>query len=444
MLRAEAISKIRRGNLLRIIYIGVCFMLILTAQNSGMNMMSEIFVRMGYQNLTQICFSVEYFLLILTSFLSSYYVNKVSNKVWLILGAISNGVFVSGGALATYCYKYNPETFICDAPFIYSYNIFAVGSLGLLGTIFWTCEGVYVNKCADEKTRGMYNGIFLSLMQSSQLWSGIVSTTILGYTDEFTFYLVILGICAVAIMMISLLPKPLDYPVGIEGVPKKSTESLWVFIKKFVSETLLNKKYGFLFCGMIFSGVTIGFFPNYLGTTVSYTIKGLPQNIVEERIGFVFFILAIGEISAGLIIGKLTQKFHKVSMLCFAFIVGEIAIIVTFLSDYLVSYEVAIGSGFLWGFCDNATQTVLMVVIGSEFNSRPELYASYNMFQGIGAISISGLTILMSGLSPLYLIALIGGLILSVQCMLYFCLPKRVRDEDEIEQSFITTQSLNV
>lgn len=442
-MRADIIAKNRRGNLFRVVYIGTCFMFILTACNAAQNIMSEIFERLGYDNLTQICFITQCIMFIAASFLSSYYVNKVPKKFLMVLGAVAYGVFISGGAIVTYCDKFKDKGLYCQPTFIYSYNITAAMLLGFVSPFFWICQGVYVNKCCDEHTRGMSNGIALSLMQSSQLWSAIVTTTMLGYTDEFTFYIVVLLIDLVAIIMAFFILKPLEYPGSIENQQKDIDEGLRKSVKALVTKTLFNKRYAFLFSGMVFSGIVMGFFPNYLGTAISYTIKSLPSNIVEEKIGFVFFILAVGEILAGLVIGKLSNKYDKINLLYFALIMGQVALTVTFLSDFLVEYNVSVLSGFLWGFCDNSTQTIICIIIGSKFDSSPQLFAIYGMLQFFGVLSISSLKMALSKINPIYFIGIVAAIVLVFQCLMHYSLPKKIRPKEEREgkDSFLTTKS---
>ena len=120
----DTIADIRKKNLLRILYLALCFLMLLTAYIAAQNLMTQIYNQLGFGNLGQLCFFSIYSTIILSSLVSTHFHKIIPVKFEIIFGSASYVLFLSGGALATFCDKYKPDFGICDPSFIYFVNIF--------------------------------------------------------------------------------------------------------------------------------------------------------------------------------------------------------------------------------------------------------------------------------------------------------------------------------
>jgi hypothetical protein len=384
----EDLKTIRRRNYFRVAYLGVCFTILLTAVASASNLVAQIYRQAGYNHLGQMCLFTVASFTGLTNIFTSHYKKKISTKTGLIGGAFAFLCFILAGALTTYCGKYTPGTFICEKPSIYFINIVSCMFMGIAGAFFWICQSLYVNACADHDTKGHFNGLFWSIMQSSQIISSVLATFVLGATDSLTFYIILSMFGLLAILMLSLLQAPVPYPVlDHEDVKPKEMvhNSLGQDIKTFF-HVLCERKYYFLFIGMLISGICIAFYSNYLGTIVEKTFITHSHNALNEKIGVALIALAIGEVSAGYHIGRLADKHDSVGIFNITIMVSEIALLMTLEALIFENYHFTLACGLLWGFGDAAIQTMINVVIGSMFGGKVELFSAYRLIQSMGAM----------------------------------------------------------
>jgi len=367
--------------------------MVTTSFSAAQNLMTPIYRHLHFANLGQVCLFTLYAVICLTSLVSTYVSTKISIKTGLLGGASTYIIFILGGTLATYCHKFEDQTlYVCQTSFIYYYNVFAAGCLGVGAAFIWLSQGVYVNRCASEKTRGLFNGIFLSIMQFSQILGSTIAAADLGYTDEFTFYCILSCFAIIGAMMFVFLPDPAAYQEKEEEPQFMMTlqESLKSFLR-----TLISKKYYFLFIAMAFSGLGVAFYATYLSTAVETTISSLDHHIIERNISLVFLVLAIAEILAGISIGSLADKTNKVKLMGCTFVIFEGALLFNFLSLYMGSYNLSIVYGALFGYADTACNTMINVVIGSRFKASAELFSCYRFFQAIGCMIAASAVILV-------------------------------------------------
>jgi MFS family permease len=416
----DNLSRIRRSNLLRVIYLGVCFMFLFTAYLAAQNLMTQIYRQLGYGNLGQICFFTVYSALALASFVSTHYLKKMNAKSGLFGSAMTYVGLILAGTLATYCDKYQSDSAICNTSFIFSLNIITAALLGFGGNFLWNCQAVYVNACADEKSRGAFNGIFLALMQTSQILSGFVATFVLGYADQFTFYSILLIFGIISVVMFLFIQSPIEYETKEKEISVIPEMTLNESVKSFVS-TFGEKRYFFLFTAMAFSGVAVSCYAIYLGTAVSSIVDSDNVNIINQKTGLVFIVLAIAEVAAGLTIGRLADKYDKMNLLALTLFINEAALVLTLLAVFLKSFSMIIVAGALWGYGDTACNTMLNVVIGSKFNANPKLFSCMRFFQSAGCVFTAICGIIIS--SPILFIMIVAACLLILQSLFYRSLP---------------------
>lgn len=415
-------ESIKRANLFRVVYIALCFLVLFTAYISAQNLVAQIYTQLGYGSLGQICLFLVFGFMGTTSMVASHYKKKMSVKAGLMFGACCEMSLIFAGAFTTFCDKYQIEGGLCQRSSIFAINCIGSIFVGIGAAFIWLSQAVYVNECADEKTRGLFNGVFWSIFQTAQIISGTLATLILGSADQFTFYLVLLIFCAVSLVMFSFIKEPVSYGPKEEAVQNDQTlqEAVTVFGK-----TIGEKKYHVLYSGLFFSGVAIGCYISFMGTVVTHIVNSDNVNFVNSRLGLVLLILAIGEVSAGLSAGRLADMYDKLKLFNITLIINEVALLVTFLALVAQSYPCALLAGFLWGYGDTSINTLINAVIGSVFGGKVELFSTYRFFQGFGNMYSAIFSVMLPTKSvPLLYIMFIAASMMILHVLFHRNLPK--------------------
>ena len=427
-------DKARQSNLFRVIYLGLCFMLIFTSYSAAQNLMTQIYIQLGHNTLGQICFFSIFFCSFGSSLVSAHFYKKISVNSALILSAVTIPVFMFGGVLVTFCNKYHHDTGICSLPFIYGYSIAAACIQGIGNSFLWLAQARYVNLCADDKTRGVANGIFFTLLKSSTILSSSISTFVLGSMDQFAFYVIVMMISIVAASMFFFIPAPPSQKGGdgeeVEAQAQEHQPTLAESIGAF-KKTLLEPKYRFLFSVVLFAGMSLTLYSTSLGTYVGMTIDSDDDNFINQSTGLVFMVLAVGTIVAGPVVGYLADKFDKISLLGHTLTLIEVGLAVTVLACFMKSYALVLVCGFIWGLGDTSINTMAGVVVGSYFKGDVQVLASCRFFQSLGSLFMTVSGIFWLRKNPYLLIGVITGALLVLRIYFYSVQPKNKKQHGE-------------
>jgi len=408
------LEPIQKENLKKVIYTGSCFTTLFTAYIAAQNLVSQIYSQLGYTHLGQICLFIYFAFFASMSVIAPHFKKKLSIKAGLISGAACHITFVFAGALTTFCNKYDLHGGFCNPSFIPLFNILCAACLGTGAALIWLCQGTYVDECADEATKGLFNGTFWSILQTSQIFSSALAAFVLGSTDEFTFYSILLIFGFSSIVMFNFVQTPTKSASNQEPATQ-ADQNLTEALKGFAA-LLQEKKYYFLFLGIIFSGIAIGCYISYIASAVDYILRSSGEtetSQIHKSIGYVLLVLSFGEVAAGLSVGRLADIHDKIKLFTITILLNEAALLLTFLACLFNSYKLALLGGLFFGYGDTAIQTMINSLIGSMFNGRPELFSAYRFFQSIGLTYAALLTVFVPKGNPLLYIILIGGSMLT-------------------------------
>jgi len=417
----ESQEAIKKKNVYRVAYIGVCFTTLFTAYIAAQNLVSQIYKQLGFSSLGQTCIFIFFSFFGLTSVVAAHFKKKISLKTGFIFGACAHINFVLAGTLTTFCNKYEHDSGVCSSSFIVFYNISSACVLGFGAAFLWLCQALYVDGCADAETKGILNGLFWSLLQCAQIFSSALAAFLLGSTDQFTFYLILLLFGFTAIGMLSFVKPPVEN--GSKPPQIETNETLAEALQGF-KNLAQEKMYYFLFIGIVFSGVAIGFYISFLATAVGSIIQSENTQETNKMISYVLLVLSCGEVIAGLTVGKLADKYDKIKLFTITMIINEVALVLTFLACLFKSYYLAILAGWFWGYGDTAIQTMINTCIGSMFGGRPELFSAYRFYQGIGEMIAAILAVFLSGGGPILYILVIAGIMMVFHVWYIQYLPK--------------------
>jgi len=91
--------------------------------------------------------------------------------------------------------------------------ILVTASLNGMGcSLFWAVSANYVNRCATNKNKGLFNGILWMWVQLSFVTGNLMAAFIIPITSELFLYYVFTGICVICVFLFGLLKEPLPHP----------------------------------------------------------------------------------------------------------------------------------------------------------------------------------------------------------------------------------------
>jgi len=418
----QDIQAVRNANLKRVVYIALCFMVFFTAYIVTQNLISTIYKQLGYSSLGQICIFFVCGTTGVVCTVATHYTNKISFKTGLVAGGSAIAALILAGAMTTFCNDFNIQGAICNSFSISLINVIASMSVGVGGSFLWLCQAKYVNDCSDEQTKGIFNGIFWSLFQTNQIIGSALATLLLGSFQASSFFCLLLVFAGVALVMLNFVQPPVKNTS--QGSKEEETnaqdkqESGIDAFKSFMSLFSDRKNY-FLFAALFFGGLAIGSYINFMGAYVTSTLD-LPADLsaeekdmkIRQNVGFAFLVLAIGEVAAGLSVGKLADKFDKLKLFTGTLMFNEAALAVTLLAVLTKSYTLCVIAAFMWGYGDTGINTMVNAVIGSIFNGKTELFSAYRCLMSFGTMYSSALAIFIpTDIPSLYIIAIAGSML---------------------------------
>jgi len=291
--------------------------------------------------------------------------------------------------------------------------------VGLGASIIWLTQSDYVNSAATEETKGQYNGLFWTLMQQAQILSSVLVKLLLS-DNPFYLYVVLMGFVIVATVMFAFTPNLEAAAPSVESMDSLGT-SVGKFFKAFAT-----KRSTFLLPGMMLIGVAIAFYANFLGRvnanitadSVKNIAAGDVENFNSGRLGWVLIALALGEIAAGLTVGRMADKMNKITLNHWMIIVPEIGLVLTYAAYFFDWYPVLVGSGFVWGYTDTALNSIVGIIIGVVFGGSMEYFCLMRFFTGMGAAAGSLLAIAIPDTTTFSLITAVAIILLHLMFLM--------------------------
>jgi len=415
----------KQNNLLKVAYVGVCFTSLFTAYIASQNLAAHLYTDLGFEGLGSACVLNIYCFLGIGSIFASHVKRSLSHKAGFLIGASCYALFVLAGLFTSYCKEIGSTSGVCAHNSVVAINIVATTFVGSGASILWLTQSDYVNQCADESTKGLYNGVFWSLMQMSQIIGSVLATILMKLTTTFNLYLVLFCFGLLSVVMFSFTPQ-INKSVP---VPDDSTvedfEPLSKSVKKFF-RSLGDGKNIFMMMGMALIGISIAYYANYLSQivedvyvhnnfpapvkpddTASDAVKQFYNDYIADEngnVGYALIALAIGEVSAGLIVGRLGDAMKKTHVLQLCIVVAEVALGLSILGYQTNNLYIVFAAGYFWGFCDTGLNTIIGSIVGSYFGGALELFSLMRFLTGFGA-AFGSLLALVIGLEDVMLYA---------------------------------------
>jgi len=244
-------------------------------------------------------------------------------------------------------------------------------------------------------------------MQLSQILSASLAAFVLPRTTKFNFYLILLCFGCFAVTMFLFTPKIKEEIAESKKTDDGPNETISQSLAEFFA-ALKHQDSIYLLPPMALIGVVIAFYANFLGTinkeavTASTDLDPLSeafQKHLDQMWGYVLISLALGEICAGFLVGKLADIYNKNRVLHALIIVPEIALVLCLVSHLSKNYEILLVAAFLLGFSDTGINTILGSIIGVYYQGSLELFSIMRSLTGVGCMIGAALSILIPSIA---------------------------------------------
>lgn len=168
----------------RIIYLGISFMIMFTSYNSLQNIVSKLYEEYDYKNLGQTALLLIYGAFGVNVIFSSFIVKKLGYKKSMFFASLGYGIFEATGLLIV--------TEI-DIPHWVVWIAVVLGAIicGVSASTIWVAQGAYTSQVADETRKSELFGLFWALMMSSQIIGNLLITFVLGKMSNLTYFILL-------------------------------------------------------------------------------------------------------------------------------------------------------------------------------------------------------------------------------------------------------------
>ena len=174
-------------------------------------------------------------------------------------------------------------------------------------------------------------------------------------------------------------------------------------------QTFKDKRMQRLFPLMMTSGFTFAFYATIIPKIVAQIYSEDSSSQVNYFSAMVLVALGGAELIAGVVIGKLMDKFQKIYIINCTNIIVQTAVMLSLISEFTLSYEGCIAAGIAWGMSEVSTNVTATTLITSDFEGSTEGFTIFRFFQCCGAIIGVSLTILLGNASLFVIILVVSG-----------------------------------
>ena len=139
----------------------VGYLIMFIAISCTINMSSQVMMDDGFGNLGFYTVGLVYLMGGVTGFFAPSIVNRLGNKVCLVIAGAFNCMWLISNIFAAIKHEYpDLDSVIVRAPFVYTVGIIASLINGFGVTVMNVAQGNYVSLCATEETKGLYFSLF--------------------------------------------------------------------------------------------------------------------------------------------------------------------------------------------------------------------------------------------------------------------------------------------
>ena len=402
----------------KVFYIGLCFLVLLTAFNSVQGLIAEIYTQLGYPKLGKVSLLGLYGMFFLSVFFTPGLIKNWNYKSGIVVGSFGYIFSMIAGAITVSCE--DEEHFWCKSPaFINASNI--IGSMlnGLTAPILWLSANRYVTACTNEDNKGKYFGIFWCFISATQILGNLMSAFVITHFGQQTFYFVATGCVLLASLLCSMAPY----------VPKYSQEDL---NEKFIQKAKKIIALGFspvmrvLLPFLFLSGMTVAIQNGFEFQIIVGSIEGKSKEEQNYWTAIIFMVQGFFAVIASYLFGKLIDKTeHKNRVMQLSNFIFTLAIVFSILAYYRNSLELSYFMGTFWGMGYSSSHAVANVIVAKDFDGSIEGYAVVQAMIVLAASCGFGLTILLAHKVYTFIFVVTGLLLVNQITTSFYKSPKK-------------------
>ena len=351
----------------KIIYMGLCFLLLNTANNCQ-NLLSQIYQQLGYESLGTIILLLQSLFFVFGVLTVPGVIKNWEYKKGLNIGVFGYIIILVAGAMTTAC-GVNKDLMWCQQPlYIYGSNIIFALIHGVTSPMLFLCGIRYVTGCATNEEKGQASGIFLGLYSAFLVLGGIVSKVTITRFGSFGYYLISAGLACLSLVMFMAAPH-------VKKSKEEDADEKPIEKTKKILKLIIGPRMRVLLPYMLYLGFLNAMVGAFQYRLVQNTDPNMTSDELNEISATMNLVQGIISILASIIAGKLADILQRKVSLSLFNVIHVIAVALGFLSYFgknlFLVYVVAI----LWGVGIFGANTVLATVMAKDFKGSLEAYA---------------------------------------------------------------------
>ena len=377
----------------KVVYLGIVFMLLYTAFNPVQNLMSMLFKQIGEDYLGVFALLVLNQAFAIGSLLAPRLAPKLSYRNAFTLASFTFVLLIAVGKLASNCG--GSKEFICQSRSLYVLMLIASVCTGIGSSLLWFCQSVYVVECSTETNKGKMFGIFMALMQSSQITGALLATVLLKQFGVAGFFQVQTILACIATVAFLLVRNPTPLAEKKDDDMYNTSDRGQVELAKGAEEEHDSTSFKHLISFMnrdkmrnydsasYLIAYSFGFMVTNLSKLTSATLEHLSQEEANEKVGYVFLALGVFEVVASQVCGTFFDKYKSQSVKMII-VFNLLVVIAQYVGVSFNNYNMFFLAAICYGFCDAGALVVFGALISSKFREKSEPFAIFRFVNSMG------------------------------------------------------------
>ena len=386
-------AQTSQENSRKVVYMGLCFLVLFTAFTSTQSLLSEIYDQLEYETLGQATLLALYGTFGIAVIIVPGMIIHWSYKKGIIIGSLGYLFTLVAGTITMSCAPDAETSSFCEnTKSIYYLNISCAIVTGFCAAIIWLAVNRYITTCSSPSTRGRMMGTFFCLFSCSNVFGNVLAAVAVDALGYFNFFLIADIFAGIAVIML----------IFAQEAPKANGEDadhLNVLDKAaMIRELVQNTRMRSFLLYMFFTGFVVAIYNSFEYQVILAAVArpelselDVDARLAEERregviTSLVFTIQAVMGIIASYSAGRLADNYKRSFVLNVFTGSFALAIVFSFISckttDLFYTYIMA----GLWGFGYSGASTMIGIVMAKDFEGSIEAYAVSQLITNVATI----------------------------------------------------------
>ena len=351
----------------KVIYMGLCFLLLNTANNCQ-NLLSQIYQQLGYESLGTTILLLQSLFFVIGVLTVPGVIKNWEYKKGLNVGVFGYIVILVAGAMTTACGVNKDLAWCQQSLYIYGSNIIFALVHGVTSPMLFLCGIRYVTGCATDEQKGQASGVFLGLYSAFLVLGGIVSKVTITRFGSFGYYLISAGLACISLVMFMVAPH-------VKKAKEEDAEEKPIEKTKKILKLIIGPRMRVLLPYMLYLGFLNAMVAAFQYRLVQNTDSTMTPDELNEISATMNLVQGILSILASVVTGKLADLLQRKTSLNMFNVIHVIAVVLGFLSYFEKNLMLVYVTAILWGVGIFGANTVLATVMAKDFKGSLEAYA---------------------------------------------------------------------